>query len=905
MRIRRLYLENFGSHQRTELTFSDGVNAIIGNNGAGKTTLLEAIAYALYHKAERPVEDLIRAGAPRMRVELVFEVDGRTYLVIRERSRDGVVSAELYELTQGGRRLIQRDQNKVSSQIEAILGFGRDVFLQGIYVRQGEIQRLLEDQPARRKEVIARLLGIEILERIWSDLKGVIERLDGEIAALEREILAIGDVDRERMEVARSIEHIEGRLSALVEEISSLESSILELRGRVDELEAKRGRFIELRSQLDELKAKISSNLKRKEKLELELRDLDEELSKLKQLEALASRYEEISRLRDLLLRLSDLRRRLDLLRESMNELKAIESEIREIEGKKESLERVRAELEEMRSLKDEYIRMEAELKGLGERERRELRKLSDAERRFNEVIGLLRELSVEVPDDPRGVLEVYSRRMEELSEGLSSRDSRIRELEGEIERISAKMNQYSIYLEELSSNPERCPLCGSKLTAERVESLRRGISEDMEAMKSSLSEIEGELRRLKEERDSILRLIERMREIPPRALADISEELEESRGSLEEIRGLLEEIRRNMGDLELKLSKLPELEERYRSLIAELSKVDMLRRRADQIRGSVSGIDPGSLEQELLRVEGEVDEAIERLGISPEDIEAEYSRSREAFMEYGRIRGMLMERERLSNALKELEEEISSDDERASHLEEEIHRLGFDERSLERARSELREAEERLRELLREKGELEGTLRELRKKEKELSVKTEKLRELRAKKERYEIFRSRIQGVRELYSRDKGIQPALREAARPLIEREVSEIFGSFGFDYDSIRLDEDFTPILRRGNREYSFDLLSGGERISLALALRLAIARYLVSTKMESFILDEPTVHLDDERIEYLLEALSSLQIPQLIVVTHSPRFRDIASRSILVSKEGGVSRVEVLDDARASD
>ncbi|MCS7103364.1 MAG: SMC family ATPase, partial [Candidatus Korarchaeum sp.] len=165
MRIRRVYLENFGSHRRTEITFSDGINAIIGNNGAGKTTILEAIAYALYHRTDRSLEELIMIGTPKMRVELEFEVGGRSYLVIRERSRDGTTSAELYEIAHGSRKFLQRDQTKVSSQIEAILGFSRDVFLQGIYVRQGEIQALLESQPAKRKELIARLLGIDILER--------------------------------------------------------------------------------------------------------------------------------------------------------------------------------------------------------------------------------------------------------------------------------------------------------------------------------------------------------------------------------------------------------------------------------------------------------------------------------------------------------------------------------------------------------------------------------------------------------------------------------------------------------------------------------------------------------------------------------------------------------------------
>ncbi|MEM4581974.1 MAG: SMC family ATPase, partial [Candidatus Korarchaeum sp.] len=334
MRIRRVYLENFGSHQRTELTFSDGINAIIGNNGAGKTTLLEAISYALYHRTDRPAEELIRIGASRMRVELEFEVSGRSYLVIRERSRDGAVSAELYEITRGSKRLLQRDQTKVSSQIEAILGFSRDVFLQGIYVRQGEIQALLESQPAKRKEIIARLLGIDILERIWEELKDVIERLSTEIASLDREISTMGDVDKERARVLEEIDSIEESLLGLDREISSLEGSIANLHQRVDELEIKRGEFIELKSQLDEVNMRISSNLRRKEKLEKDIRRLDEELSKLPYLESLALKYEEVSKLRDLLRRASELRKELELLRESLNELNSIEGEIVKVESR-------------------------------------------------------------------------------------------------------------------------------------------------------------------------------------------------------------------------------------------------------------------------------------------------------------------------------------------------------------------------------------------------------------------------------------------------------------------------------------------------------------------------------------------------------------------------------------------
>ncbi|RLG41605.1 MAG: hypothetical protein DRN78_04085 [Thermoproteota archaeon] len=285
---------------------------------------------------------------------------------------------------------------------------------------------------------------------------------------------------------------------------------------------------------------------------------------------------------------------------------------------------------------------------------------------------------------------------------------------------------------------------------------------------------------------------------------------------------------------------------------------------------------------------------------ISLEEVRLEYKRSLEAVKELERIKEISKTREMLQSEIESLRREISDKEIKVREIREEISQLGYSPDNLERLRKNITELEHELEEILTVKGNLSGEIKRLEDQLSQLKDKEEKLKELRKRKEKLELFKTKIEKVREVFSKDKGIQILIREKARPSIEEELNVIFGSFGFDYDSVELDKDFTPKLKKGNSIYPLDRISGGEKIALALALRLAIARYLMMSNIETFLLDEPTIHLDEERINTLVDSLSSLNVPQMIVVTHSPRFRDIASHSILVSKSGRVSAVQVLDE-----
>ncbi len=88
-----------------------------------------------------------------------------------------------------------------------------------------------------------------------------------------------------------------------------------------------------------------------------------------------------------------------------------------------------------------------------------------------------------------------------------------------------------------------------------------------------------------------------------------------------------------------------------------------------------------------------------------------------------------------------------------------------------------------------------------------------------------------------------------------------------------------------LRNSNGiERKFEQLSGGEQVSVALAVRAAIASTLTNASFAIF--DEPTNNLDKCRREALSESLKeSLRgLKQAIIVTHDDTFREMAQKVI---------------------
>jgi len=80
MYLQQLSVINFKNYTQAELTFSDGVNALLGNNGAGKTNLLDAIHYLSLCKSYfNPIDSQqIKQGADFFIITGTFERKNQT-----------------------------------------------------------------------------------------------------------------------------------------------------------------------------------------------------------------------------------------------------------------------------------------------------------------------------------------------------------------------------------------------------------------------------------------------------------------------------------------------------------------------------------------------------------------------------------------------------------------------------------------------------------------------------------------------------------------------------------------------------------------------------------------------------------------------------------------------------------
>lgn len=240
MKIKSLTLRNIRSYADQTVEFPDGTILIHGDNGAGKTSLLMGIFGGLFLSKIRndgtsdfDLDDLVRRGEDKGTVLLVFEIDGVEY----------TVTWDLYTTTTQNSATLDSPTfsepitgiGDVREEIIELLGMDEDDFSSSVYVKQGEIDRLIQSN--NRATMIDGLLGLDEFDDYIDRMK-LARRGAGRVQKTNKH-------DREKAEEAvenytYTESEYEAEIKSLSETIDGLDADISDLDGFIEDLKEHR-----------------------------------------------------------------------------------------------------------------------------------------------------------------------------------------------------------------------------------------------------------------------------------------------------------------------------------------------------------------------------------------------------------------------------------------------------------------------------------------------------------------------------------------------------------------------------------------------------------------------------------------------------------------------------------------
>ena len=204
-----LSIKNFLSYGENvpALDFAEfDVACLSGDNGHGKSAILDAMTWALWGEARKaigeksPAEGLLRIGTTEMQVELVFDLEGDRYRVLRKyqrkKNRRGSPLLEFQvfdETSQAYKSFSERTIRGTQDKINNTLRMNYETFINSAFILQGRVDEFTKRNPTQRKAILAGILDLsryeslrELTRKHYHQAKTQDEILEAQLAAQRR-----------------------------------------------------------------------------------------------------------------------------------------------------------------------------------------------------------------------------------------------------------------------------------------------------------------------------------------------------------------------------------------------------------------------------------------------------------------------------------------------------------------------------------------------------------------------------------------------------------------------------------------------------------------------------------------------------------------------------------------------
>ena len=911
----KLKLINFKSHENTVINFKKGISVIVGENGAGKSTLLEAISFALFkqHTAKK-IDDLVRNNADSMTVELEFVSNNRQYKIVRVKK--SMLKSSIYKKTskEGGYVHICTGDKEVANEIRQILDIDSDLFLNANYIRQGEFAELVDKAPAEKKQLIAKLLGIDSLEKAWKNLLPAINDYENQLAELKGKLYNSSELNDEHSRKKDELNALKQRGHELEEQLDDVAKSLEEIS------ESKRD--MEREKEIYETQvANYENEQKNLIKLESDKKLVQDNLDKISAAEDQITRLSKYVSKLDVYLdfekSVNSIKRLKDDEAEINNKLDSIAQQREIIADKKEEYNKFLASDEEINKLNNKKVNLEKELASMAKLEQDKKDLLKDIEEERNDIEDFFSRSKDKLGDN--GLSQDILANVDDFNNLEDATDDFINEINSKIKDLSddiaAKNEQLVVFnqnikssekpLEELNDVENKCPVCQSDISSAQKTELIKQYKETIEENKKLISENEEDIRLLTKNKDSFEEKQSQIQELSKNII-----EYKHKFGHLQNQLVRLNKIDDGLASKEYVSNKLGELilliarEKEGKEVYNESYDAYIQAQGALEILGSET-----EAQYKLKQVKNEIDTHVKNIklameqdphlsgDISSSELEDRINDLKQKNEEYNQLKGFVQNKSSLMTQLNSIKEDIGMSTNQIDITKNKIEASLYDKEKYEQIIYRFEMYERRRDNFNNELSEIKGQARESISNLRDLTERISTANKFQQEYNDISDYIELLNHFRSLYSKN-GIQKDLRNISRPLIQKYTKQFFNEFNFNYSDLTLDEEYDVTVYGPEGESSMSMVSGGEKIAIALALRLGITQAMSKGELDTILLDEPTIHLDSSRRHELINLLKDMSLlPQMIIVTHESQLENAADNIIKVEKENGISKVMI--------
>src|SRR4030042_1001290 len=278
----RLHLKNFMCYGENVPALSfEGIHGacLCGGNGNGKSAIFDAITWAIWGKSRSDSDDnLIHFGQTEMQVELEFLLADQKYRVIRKRSRkpgntkpgQSILDLQIHDENTGYVSISGNTIAETQDRILELLHMDYQTFVNSAFLRQGHSNEFSIKTPAKRKAILASILGLEIYDRLEARAReqalasrNLADSLNINIANIADLLQSAHEYEDEAVRLSHSLSQIEEQKKIIENRLEEFRQNKAAIESKKEKLSYLKIRIADNQAELQEWEGRLNARLEK------------------------------------------------------------------------------------------------------------------------------------------------------------------------------------------------------------------------------------------------------------------------------------------------------------------------------------------------------------------------------------------------------------------------------------------------------------------------------------------------------------------------------------------------------------------------------------------------------------------------------------------------------------------